>query len=80
MKKQLTATMTANDNDAEILATMKELKVYAEIMHGLDTSKDNAFLFSNGHAFFYFSGKGDTGFTHIHSTNQIEFVTMVMSE
>lgn len=79
MIAQITPTLTACSDDNLIIQRMKNLGLYQE-MERLKQHKRDAVIFTLDakEAFIWFAFKDDSGYVHIHTTNQAERLKVFM--
>lgn len=73
MITHLSPTMTACNDDNVIIERMKALGVYEEMQRLKQQQRDTAMFTKDcQEAFIWFAVKDDSGYVHIHTTNQAE--------
>ena len=73
--KQLSETLTFNDDDKDIIATMKQAGVWREMKQIAKIGGDKTIICSD-YIFQWHSKAGNSGYTAFHSTNQLELAEL----
>jgi hypothetical protein len=70
--KRLSETLTVNDNDKQIIETMKKVGAWEKMKpESLTAGKDRT-LICNNYVFQWYDNPDDSGYISFHSTNPIE--------
>lgn len=74
--KRLSETLTFNDDDKQIIATMKKFGVWREMKpESLTIGKDKTVVFGD-YIFQWYANPNDSGYVSFHSTNPLELASV----
>ncbi len=73
---RVSATLSINDNDKQIIATMKKLGVWHRMKEFSIIGKGDKTMMHDNYIFHWHSTAGDSGYTAYHSTDKIELLTL----
>lgn len=74
--KRLSETLTFNDDDKDIIATMKKVGVWREMKQIAKIGGGDKTIVCSDYIFQWHSRAGNSGYTAFHSTNPLELAEL----